>query len=70
MMRCVCGQGFTVRPQYQQQQPAANSSTKVTTVQEKGRHCTAAAYGVFPCHDIVNKRWKYYSVQGPDPSHA
>lgn len=65
MILCAWGKGFTARPQYQQQQPAANSSTKVIGVQEKGRYCTAAAaYGVVSCHDTVQKCWKYYSIQG------
>lgn len=52
MILCACGNGSTDRPQYQQQ-PAASSSAKVITVWEKGRYCTAAAYGAFSCHDTV-----------------
>lgn len=48
------GQENTVTLQYQQQQPADNASTKVSTVREKGHHYTAAACGVFLCHDIIH----------------
>ena len=62
MMLFACGQGFTVPDQ--QQLPAANLSTKVTAVVEKGRGCTAASYSVCSCHDIEYK--KYHSIKGEE----
>lgn len=55
---------ISVRPQCQQQLPAANTSPKVTTVHEKGRHCTAAACGLLSCLYIIVYYMKYYSIQG------
>lgn len=69
MMLFACGQGSAVLDQ--QQFPAANLSTKVTAVVEKGCGCTAASYGVLSCHDMKYKNIsQHYGQRSPDSSYV